>query len=110
MPVDRRLRAWIEGEIRALDVARHQSRTLERAADPRRDPLHQPLELPGARGRDGYEPQAPDAVPAIDAVEREQVKMRLNWFEDRFFSDPFTTDVVPYQIWSLHSLPPIVKF
>jgi len=39
-----------------------------------------------------------------------QDAMRLNWFEDRFFSDPFTRDVVPYEIWSLHSLPPTVKF
>jgi len=39
-----------------------------------------------------------------------QEAMRLNWFEDRFFSDPFTTEVVPYEIWSLHSLPPEVKF
>jgi len=39
-----------------------------------------------------------------------QDAMRLNWFEDRFFSDPFTRDVVPYEVWSLHSLPPIVKF
>ncbi|MGI9289697.1 MAG: coproporphyrinogen III oxidase [Gammaproteobacteria bacterium] len=39
-----------------------------------------------------------------------QDAMRLNWFEDRFFSDPFTRDVVPYEIWSLHSLPPVVKF
>ena len=39
-----------------------------------------------------------------------QDAMRLNWFEDRFFSDPYTTNVVPYEIWSLHSLPPIVKF
>ena len=39
-----------------------------------------------------------------------QDAMRLNWFEDRMYSDPFTTEVVPYEIWSLHSLPPEVKF
>ena len=49
------------------------------------------------------EPYTDEDLTAQDA-------MRLNWFEDRFFSDPFTRDVVPYEIWSLHSLPPEVKF
>ncbi len=48
--------------------------------------------------------------PFTDEDVATQDAMRLNWFEDRFFSDPFTTDVVPYEIWSLHSLPPHVKF
>ncbi len=48
--------------------------------------------------------------PYTDEDLTAQDAMRLNWFEDRFFSDPFTRDVVPYEIWSLHSLPPEVKF
>ena len=48
--------------------------------------------------------------PYTDEDLAAQDAMRLNWFEDRFFSDPFTRDVVPYEIWSLHSLPPVVKF
>jgi coproporphyrinogen III oxidase len=48
--------------------------------------------------------------PFTDEDIAAQDAMRLNWTEDRLFSDPFTTDVVPYEIWSLHSLPPHVKF
>lgn len=36
--------------------------------------------------------------------------MRRNWLEDRFFSDPYTGDVVPYEVWALSTLPPMVKF
>ncbi len=39
-----------------------------------------------------------------------QTAMRRNWFEDRLFSDPYTTSVVPYEVWSLSTLPPEVKF
>ena len=54
------------------------------------------------------EERADDPYTQEDVAAQEA--MRLNWFEDRFFSDPFTTEVVPYEIWSLHSLPPEVKF
>ncbi len=36
--------------------------------------------------------------------------MRRNWLEDRFFSDPYTGNVVPYEVWALSTLPPVVKF
>jgi coproporphyrinogen III oxidase len=61
-------------------------------------------------------------VAYLDVVERRkdtpygevelaaQDAMRKNWLEDRFFSDPYTTGVTPYEIWSLMSLPPTVKF
>ncbi len=39
-----------------------------------------------------------------------QDAMRKNWLEDRFFADPFTSSVTPYEAWSLYSLPPDVKF
>ncbi|MEC9374815.1 MAG: hypothetical protein VYA80_00430 [Pseudomonadota bacterium] len=39
-----------------------------------------------------------------------QDRMRKNWLEDRFFSDPYTTSVTPYEAWSMYSLPPNVKF
>ena len=39
-----------------------------------------------------------------------QDAMRLNWLEDRFYADPYTTNVTPYEAWSLYSLPPSVKF
>lgn len=36
--------------------------------------------------------------------------MRRNWLEDRFYSDPYTSNVTPYEVWSLSTLPPEVKF
>lgn len=39
-----------------------------------------------------------------------QDAMRKNWFEDRLFVDPNTTQFTPYETWSLYSLPPTVKF
>lgn len=39
-----------------------------------------------------------------------QTAMRRNWLEDRLFSDPYTTSSVPYEVWSLSTLPPEVKF
>jgi coproporphyrinogen III oxidase len=48
--------------------------------------------------------------PYTDADLVAQDEMRRNWLEDRFFSDPYTTSVTPYEAWSLYSLPPNVKF
>ena len=48
--------------------------------------------------------------PYTDADLAAQDEMRRNWLEDRFFSDPYTTSVTPYDAWSLYSLPPTVKF
>jgi coproporphyrinogen III oxidase len=48
--------------------------------------------------------------PYTDADLLAQDRMRQNWLEDRFFSDPYTTSVTPYDAWSLYSLPPNVKF
>jgi coproporphyrinogen III oxidase len=39
-----------------------------------------------------------------------QQAMRLNWFEDRLYADPDTTTVTPYEVWSLSTLPPSVRF
>ena len=39
-----------------------------------------------------------------------QDAMRRNWLEDMLFSDPFTTNITPYEVWSLSNLPPAVKF
>jgi coproporphyrinogen III oxidase len=49
-----------------------------------------------------------DAYAAADIAAQDA--MRRNWLEDRFFSDPFTGNVVPYEVWSLSTLPPAVKF
>jgi len=58
------------------------------------------LNLIEKRQADSYQPSD---IAAQDA-------MRRNWLEDRFFSDPFTGNVVPYEVWSLSTLPPAVKF
>lgn len=34
-----------------------------------------------------------------------QDAMGLNWLKDRFYADPYTTNVAPYKAWSLCSLP-----
>jgi hypothetical protein len=75
--VDRRLVARIESEIRVVDIPRDEPRALERAADPRRHPLHQALEFLRTRGRHGHEPQSAVSLSMIDAVEHEQVKMDI---------------------------------
>ncbi len=54
------------------------------------------------------ERRADDPYTAADL--EAQDRMRKNWFEDRFFSDPYTSSVTPYEAWSLYSLPPTVKF
>ncbi len=39
-----------------------------------------------------------------------QDQMRWNWLWDRLFSDPYTTTVVPFELYSMATLPPEVKF
>lgn len=48
--------------------------------------------------------------PYTDQDLEAQDAMRKRWLEDRFFSDPFTSSVTPYEAWALYSLPPAVKF
>ena len=48
--------------------------------------------------------------PYTEADLAAQDEMRRNWLEDRFFSDPYTVSISPYEAWSLYSLPPDVKF
>lgn len=50
------------------------------------------------------------AAPYTAADVAKQDYMRRNWLEDRFFSDPYTGNVVPYEVWSLSTLPPQVQF
>lgn len=50
------------------------------------------------------EPYTPEDVAAQDA-------MRLNWFEDQMFADPYAASgITPYEVWSLAFTPPVVKF
>ena len=39
-----------------------------------------------------------------------QAGMRRRWLEDHLFSDPFTMNVVPYEVWSFADAPPTVQF
>jgi hypothetical protein len=73
--VDRRLLGRIERQISVLDSACNEPRALERAADPLRDPLHQPIELGRSGRRHGHEPQVALAFPVIDAIQHEEVKV-----------------------------------
>ena len=49
-----------------------------------------------------------DAVTTQDLAK--QNYQRRNWWEDRWFSDPYTRNVVPMAVWALSTLPPEVKF
>ncbi len=39
-----------------------------------------------------------------------QVRMRRRWLEDQLYADPFASRVVPYEVWSLANLPPIINW
>jgi hypothetical protein len=37
--------------------------------------------------------------------------MRLNWAEDQFLGDPYSSGgIAPYAVWGNAFLPPVVKF
>ena len=36
--------------------------------------------------------------------------MRKRWLEDHLFSDPFTMNVVPYEVWSFADQAPTIRF
>jgi coproporphyrinogen III oxidase len=36
--------------------------------------------------------------------------MRRQWLQDQLFSDPFSSQLVPYEVWSLANMAPVVKF
>jgi len=49
--------------------------------------------------------------PYTDADIALQDAMRLNWFEDQMFADPYAASgITPYEVWSLPFTPPVVKF
>ena len=49
-----------------------------------------------------------DPVTAEDFAKQDY--QRRNWWEDRWYSDPYTRNVVPMDVWALSTLPPEVKF
>ncbi len=49
--------------------------------------------------------------PSTDEEIATQDAMRLNWFEDQMFTDPYAASgITPYEVWSLAFTPPVVKF
>ncbi|MAF82875.1 MAG: hypothetical protein CL797_02075 [Chromatiales bacterium] len=49
-------------------------------------------------------------APFTDEDVAKQEAMRLNWLEDQFLGDPYSSGVVPYDVWGHAFLPPLVKF
>lgn len=49
------------------------------------------------------EPFTPADVAAQDA-------MRRRWLVDQFLSDPFSSKLVPFEVWSAANVPPVVRF
>ena len=39
-----------------------------------------------------------------------QDAMRKQWLVDQLFSDPFSSKIVPFEVWSLANVPPVIKF
>lgn len=39
-----------------------------------------------------------------------QDKMRKEWLLDQLFSDPYASKIVPFEVWSLANVPPVIKF
>jgi coproporphyrinogen III oxidase len=58
------------------------------------------MDLVSKRARDSY-------TPADLAA---QDTMRKRWLVDQLFSDPFASKLVPFEVWSLANVPPVVKF
>lgn len=52
--------------------------------------------------------RADDEYTAQD-VER-QDEMRKRWLIDQLYSDPFASQLVPFEVWSLANVPPVIKF
>lgn len=58
------------------------------------------LEIVARRAKQRYTPE--------DEARRDE--MRKRWLTDQLFSDPLTSKVVPYEVWSLSDMPPMIRF
>ncbi len=58
------------------------------------------LDLVSRRARDAW---TPADLAAQDA-------MRKRWLIDQLFSDPFASKLVPFEVWWLANVPPVIKF
>lgn len=54
-------------------------------------------------------PKRANAAATAEDVLRQDA-MRKNWLIDQLFSDPFASELVPFEVWSLANLPPTVRF
>jgi len=45
-----------------------------------------------------------------EADVQEQDAMRKRWLIDQLFSDPFSSKIVPFEVWSFANVPPVIKF
>lgn len=52
--------------------------------------------------------RAAAAVTADDVARQEF--MRKSWLVDQLYSDPFASQLVPFEVWSLANVPPTVRF
>jgi hypothetical protein len=41
---------------------------------------------------------------------RAQAEMRTRWLTDQLFWDPYSSKLVPWEVWSLANVPPVIKF
>jgi len=61
---------------------------------------------------DGYmdivEKRANDPFSETDVLAQDE--MRKRWLIDQLFSDPFSSKIVPFNVWSFANVPPVIKF
>jgi hypothetical protein len=61
---------------------------------------------------DGYmdivEKRASDPFSEADVLAQDE--MRKRWLIDQLFSDPFSSKIVPFSVWSFANVPPVIKF
>ncbi|MEO8225267.1 MAG: hypothetical protein ABI661_10730 [Gammaproteobacteria bacterium] len=52
--------------------------------------------------------RAPQSYTPDDEARRDD--MRKRWLTDQLFADPFSSKVVPFEVWSLSDMPPVIRF
>jgi coproporphyrinogen III oxidase len=52
--------------------------------------------------------RAGQSYTAEDEARRDE--MRKRWLTDQLFADPFSSKVVPFEVWSLSDMPPVIRF
>ena len=57
---------------------------------------------------DIVEKRANETYTSADVVAQDT--MRKRWLMDQLFSDPFSSKLVPFEVWSLSNTPPVIKF